>query len=127
MIKGDVKDIYDVRGNLLTETQGDVVKTYAYDANGNRTSFVLAEGLGEAAVEKQNLTYSYDTVGRLMRVTNGAEVTAYTYDADGRLIVAKTCTSETAQSFRLPGGEKEQLFFFKTSALSTEDLPVKIK
>ncbi len=74
---------YDVRGLLLSETKGDIVKTYTYDANGNRTSFV-------APSININTTYTYDSLSRLLTVSDTETgTTTYTYDEMGNVLTVK--------------------------------------
>ncbi len=56
--------------------------TYAYDANGNQVTRVIASG---SLAGTYNL--SYDTENRLVRVKkNNSTIATYTYDADGRQV-----------------------------------------
>lgn len=105
-----------------------------YDENGALSAQYTLQVAGDEILRQDALLIAAREEGEECVVTlypKNAQAEVYAiyaaYDADGRLIAAKTCTSDTAQSFRLPGGAKEQLFFFKTSVLSPEDLPVKIK
>jgi RHS repeat-associated protein len=93
-------ETYDAAGNTLTRTDPNGVTTtwtytplsltatvsysggsahsasYAYDADGNRTSMSDATG---------SSSYSYDSLGELTSTTNGAgQVTGYGYNADGQ-------------------------------------------
>ena len=71
---------YDKLGNILTETRGALVKEYAYDANGNRTSADISNGSFE-----QSLAYTYDKNNRLTKVAEGKDYISYTYDSNDRL------------------------------------------
>jgi len=48
---------------LTNETKGDIIKTYEYDQNGNRTLFVLKQGTTE---EIRN-NYTYDNQNRTVK------------------------------------------------------------
>ncbi len=74
-----VEYTYDKLGNVLTETEGDVVKSYTYDSRGRKSSYTLTVG----GVEKSSATYSYDLLDRLISVTEGGLTTTYTYDKNG--------------------------------------------
>ncbi|MBQ4159650.1 MAG: hypothetical protein IJD83_01845, partial [Clostridia bacterium] len=84
---------YDVRGLLLSETKGDIVKTYTYDANGNRTSFV-------APSININTSYTYDSLGRMLTVSDSAfGTTSYTYDANSNLTSVNNGTTTATMSY----------------------------
>ena len=74
-----VSYIYDGRGNVLTETEGDTVKTYTYDSRGRKSGYTLT--INDAVIT--TATYTYDTSDRLKTVTEGGKTTTYTYDANG--------------------------------------------
>lgn len=71
---------------------GQLVATYGYDANGNRTSVVSPTGTLTGAADDQdrllsfgNATYEYTRSGELQHKIVGADTTTYTYDALGNL------------------------------------------
>ncbi|MEM1485595.1 RHS repeat-associated core domain-containing protein [Oscillospiraceae bacterium PP1C4] len=68
-------------GRLINQTESDgTVKTFAYDANGNRTGFTLQRG----TTQEINLTYAYDNLNRLIEVKKGSTVIVkYSYDVSG--------------------------------------------
>lgn len=71
---------YDDMGRLINEIEGATEKSYTYDSNNNRKSFVVKQN----GVEKENITYEYDNMNRLWHVSeNGQLVATYTYDANG--------------------------------------------
>lgn len=72
---------YNAKGLLHTEAEtGGVVKTYSYDANGNRTGFEMKKG---SSVE-MSLGYDYDRLNRLKTVMrSGAVIAQYKYTIDG--------------------------------------------
>ena len=71
----------DQYGNLLTETKGDILKTYTYDISGNKATFTLADG----GVQKINTSYAYDNLNRLTSVTDTGISAEYSYDINGNL------------------------------------------
>lgn len=72
---------YDAQGRLVEQTESDgIVKSYTYDAAGNRTGFTLTRN-GTAEI---GLSYAYDSLNRLAEVKKGGTVIArYTYDDNG--------------------------------------------
>ena len=70
---------YDGMGNILTETEGNTVKSYTYDSRGRKSGYTLTIA-GETI---STATYAYDTSNRLTSVTEGGKTTTYTYDANG--------------------------------------------
>lgn len=136
--KQAIETVLSAENSTVSVTMGSTALTgdtvCVYDENGNLSAQYTLKVSGDEILRQDELLIAAREEGEQSVVTlypKDAQTEIYAiyaaYDADGRLIVAKTCTSETAQSFRLPGGEQEHLFFFKTSMLSTEDLPVKIK
>ncbi|EGW37662.1 RHS repeat domain-containing protein [Desulfosporosinus sp. OT] len=81
--------VYDVRDNLITETDGDgKVTTYNYDEGGRLTSKVLPNGSSE--------TFSYDSVDNVSQVQlSSGEKYTYTYDREGRPLDAKAYSGAT--------------------------------
>ena len=84
---------YDQVGRLTeTRRDGAIVESYAYDANGNRTTFSGPSGSGTAAYDARDrllrygfTTFTYAPDGeRQTRSANG-QTTTYTYDALGNL------------------------------------------
>ena len=85
---------YDVIGQLASVSlPGGRVITYAYDANGNRTTVNdTASGVNNYTVNDldeysatDGATYLYDADGNLVRKNTAAGSTLYEYDASGRL------------------------------------------
>ena len=71
--------VYDGMGRLKSETVGEDVISYYYDANGNRT---LMNNDG-------NITsYTYDKNNRLLTESANGETITYTYDANGNTLTA---------------------------------------
>ena len=71
---------------------GVVVASYAYDPNGNRTSWTDFWGTSSAAYDAQDrlstrdaASYSYTANGELASKTEGSDTTTYDYDALGNL------------------------------------------
>src|ERR671918_1001995 len=84
---------YDSAGRLATVTQnGVLVRSYGYDANGNRLS-LTGPGLNLAGsydaqdrlLSYGSATYGYTANGELRQKAVGADTTRYTYDALGNL------------------------------------------
>lgn len=73
--------IYDNLDRVVQAIQNNgVEKSYTYDANGNRKSFIATVG----GAAKINTTYEYDKLDRLTTVKeNGAVVATYSYDNNG--------------------------------------------
>jgi len=85
---------YDEDRGWLTEVERDgvVVETYAYDANGNRTSWTTEFGSGTATYDDQDrlltyggLTFTYTENGELLTKSDGSQATSYSYDAFSNL------------------------------------------
>ena len=76
-----VTNRYDAQGWLVEQVESDgVVKSYAYDAAGNRTGFTLTRN----GVTEISLSYAYDSLNRLAEVKKGGTVIArYAYDDNG--------------------------------------------
>ena len=72
---------YDDLGRLTMESApGGITKGYAYDANGNRKTFVLKQ----SGAVKISQSYLYDQLNRLKNLySDGALTASYTYDANG--------------------------------------------
>lgn len=72
---------YDDLGRLINETESNnIEKTYTYDENNNRTSFVIKQN----NIIKTNTTYTYDNMDRLSTVSEGGQLLAtYGYDSNG--------------------------------------------
>lgn len=86
---------YDPDRGWLTEVKKDgaVVETYAYDGNGNRTSWSDFWGAGSATYDDQDrmltrgsAAYAYTANGELTTRTDGPETTRYLYDVRGALL-----------------------------------------
>lgn len=72
---------YNDKGQLVSESNSaaGTIKTFAYDANGNRTGFTLIRN-GVAEISQ---SYTYDLLNRLTSVSeNGAVIASYSYDAN---------------------------------------------
>jgi len=80
---------YDSAGRLQTVTEnGQLVASYSYDANGNRTGVVTTAGTLTGTVDDQDrlvsfgsATYTYMRAGALRAKVVGADTTMYVYDA----------------------------------------------
>ncbi|MEM8814250.1 MAG: PKD domain-containing protein [Pseudomonadota bacterium] len=83
---------YNPSGRLIEVSENGVpVRTYEYDANGNRLLFD-AGGAPESIYDAQDrltryeqTSYVYDGDGMLVSATTGTDVTTYDYDAYGNL------------------------------------------
>ncbi|MCI0537976.1 MAG: hypothetical protein L0Z50_22400 [Verrucomicrobiales bacterium] len=84
---------YDIEGRL-TEVQQDsvLIAKYAYDANGNRTSFSGANGTINAIYDAQDrltqygpATFTFTPNGELLRKTVATQITTYDYDGASKL------------------------------------------
>ena len=71
--------VYDGMGRLKSETIGEDVISYYYDANGNRT---LMNNDGDIT------SYTYDKNNRLLTESANGETITYTYDANGNTLSA---------------------------------------
>lgn len=84
---------YDTAGRLIeVKKNGAVVSSYAYDANGNRTSRTTPGGTETGTYDDQDrllsyagATYAYTANGELTSKTAGTAVTGYQYDVLGNL------------------------------------------
>jgi len=83
---------YNPSGRLVEVSENGVpVRTYQYDANGNRLLFD-GGGAPETVYDAQDrltqyeqTSYAYDADGTLVSATTGTDVTLYDYDAYGNL------------------------------------------
>lgn len=86
--------VYDARGRLVeSRRNGSVLATYAYDANGNRTSRTDAGGTQTGTHDVQDrllswgaTTYQHSEAGVRVQSDIAGQVTAYQYDALGNLL-----------------------------------------
>ncbi|HEX9061530.1 MAG TPA: RHS repeat-associated core domain-containing protein, partial [Clostridia bacterium] len=77
---------YDDIGRLITETAGSIVKSYGYDADGNRKTFTLIKS-GSSVLSQ---SYDYDLTNRLWHVfENTNSIAEYKYDANGNRTTLK--------------------------------------
>lgn len=86
---------YDSFSRLTTESKGDIIKTYSYDAADNRTAFSLAKN----GTTVMDTSYTYDKRNLLTKVTNGSRTTSYTYDANGNLLTDTTGADTTTYTY----------------------------
>jgi RHS repeat-associated protein len=85
---------YDLAGQLTAVAKNGVtVESYAYDANGNRTSATVGGSTASGAYDDQDrqtqygsATFEYSAAGDLVSKTDGGQVTTYDYDALGNLL-----------------------------------------
>ena len=73
---------YDVFGRIVSEYDGDFLKSYTYDALSNITSYTLSQNDDV----KDSISYTYDKSGRLTQIHNGDIMTVYTYDKNGNVL-----------------------------------------
>ena len=93
---------YDEMGNVVRERNGSnkQVKTYTYDADGNRKTYTLTQN----GAVTQNATYTYDNINRLINVSYNNGISAsYTYDANDRLIKEITPDNTAEYSYNKAG------------------------
>jgi RHS repeat-associated protein len=97
-VRGNIGNIYDAGGNLLSHTDElGHVTTYTYDANNNLASV-------SAKLDSNNTittSYTYNSFGEPLTVTDPlGNVTTNTYDTNGNLLTITTPkpTSNTAAS-----------------------------
>ncbi len=84
---------YDTVGRLTeVKHNGNIIATYAYDANGNRLSKTGPTGTQSGTYDDQDRlltyngnTYAYTANGELSSKAVGSQVTSYSYDALGNL------------------------------------------
>jgi len=85
---------YDAAGRLVeVRTNGAVVESYTYDANGNRVGATVGGVTSSASYDAQDrltqygsTTYTYTANGELAARTAGGQTTSYDYDEVGNLI-----------------------------------------
>ena len=93
---------YDAMGNMIKESVSSAteVKTYTYDADGNRKTYTLTQN----GAVTQNATYTYDNINRLTNVSYNNGISAsYTYDANDRLIKEITPDNTAEYSYNKAG------------------------
>ncbi len=101
---------YDPRGQLGTVTRNGVeIESYAYDANGNRTSATVNGASRTATFDAQDrivsdgaATLAFTPAGRLASRTVAGQTTAYQYDALGNLLKV-TLPSGTVVEYQVDG------------------------
>jgi YD repeat-containing protein len=71
---------YDATNQLTS----DGVKSYSYDANGNRTMTGYQTGTGNQLTSDGVYSYSYDANGNLIKKTKGASAETWTFSYDNR-------------------------------------------
>ncbi len=84
---------YDLTGRLTAvQLDGAAWESYAYDGNGNRTSWTDVTGAGVATYDSQdrllaygNETYTYTANGELQTKSQNGQTNAYAYDVLGNL------------------------------------------
>ena len=114
---------YDKYGYLSKETEGDIIKTYVNDVNGNRKQFTLKEGTktiltasytydkldrptGITFSDGVSVSYTYDDNGRVLTETRGSEVSTYTYNDAGFVTgMANTTGADYSFTYRLDGNQ----------------------
>jgi RHS repeat-associated protein len=89
---------YNVLGQLHSLTKANTVKTFGYDANGNRSSQKVST-TNDGNVTEENIGYSYNKEDQLTQVKLGDSKTVdYSYDATGLLSNrTKTVDGETSE------------------------------
>lgn len=105
---------YDKKGNCLSETTGNVVKTYTYNNMDLETSQVITVD----GVVKQNIEKTYNSKGNLASVKeNGSVQARYTYNLQGQLIEIENTNGITEKRTYNKAG-------FITSVTNVEDTEV---
>ena len=90
--------IYDDLGRIITETTGNVVKNYTYDAASNLKTYKLTR----ASTIEINLSYEYDYKNRLTTVKDsGTIVASYTYDNNNNLVTTTANGQITSYAYNL--------------------------
>ena len=108
---------------LSKETEGDIIKTYVNDVNGNRKQFTLKEGTktiltasytydkldrptGITFSDGVSVSYTYDDNGKVLTETRGSEVSTYTYNDAGFVTgMANTTGADYSFTYRLDGNQ----------------------
>jgi hypothetical protein len=72
---------YTNAGRVSSATGPWGSQSFAYDANGNRTSYVASS---EPAIPTATDTYAYDGFNRLQSIAHGAQTIGFAYDYLGR-------------------------------------------
>ena len=109
---------YNANGQVIENATTDGLWTYGYDASGELTSAVFQSI--NAAIQNQNISYTYDAAGnRVSQMVNGVGTqyttnalnqytavggTTYTYDADGN-VISETNSSGTTTFTYNPSGQ----------------------
>lgn len=106
--------LYDELGRFKSESEtGGIVKTYTYDANNNRKTFVLTQN----GVTKTNTSYDYDKMNRLWKVyENSVLLATYDYDANGNRNTLTYNTSGNSTSYNYNLANKLTLLTNKQGA-----------
>ncbi len=79
---GDAVYEYDLDGNLISKTEGDVTTRYEFDPD-NRLGKVDEYGNGVDERPTDTWTYSYDAFGNRIGATHNGEATQYVIDPTG--------------------------------------------
>ena len=108
---------------LSKEVEGDIIKTYVNDVNGNRKQFTLKEGTktiltasytydkldrptGITFSDGVSVSYTYDDNGKVLTETRGSEVSTYTYNDAGFVTgMANTTGADYSFTYRLDGNQ----------------------
>ena len=101
----DIYYIYDDRGRIMTEFQGDHIIDYSYDDRGRKSERIL---WADGQYDVSTTTYTYDVLSRLTAVSNSSMPTAtrdttYTYDQNGRLLTETTGGLVTSYEYNNAG------------------------
>ena len=88
----DIYYMYDERGRVITEFQGDHIIDYSYDDRGRKSERIL---WADGQYDVSTTTYTYDLMSRLTEVSNSSMPTAtrntyYTYTPNGQLLTETT-------------------------------------
>jgi RHS repeat-associated protein len=96
---------YDLAGRLTTVTRdGAPLATYAYDANGNRTSVTTSAGTVVATYDNQDRiltfgdrTYTHTPHGEVSSWADASGTTTLTYDVQGNLLAVQLPSGTTVE------------------------------
>jgi RHS repeat-associated protein len=109
--------VYDSVGRLKADSvDGTMSHAFTFDSNGNRLSYLSAQGLVTYRYDAQDrllasyagtdsTTYSYTSNGELMRKVAGGDTTQYTYDVLGNLtkVVIRRDGDSTVMEYLIDG------------------------
>ena len=101
----DIYYMYDERGRVITEFQGDHIIDYSYDDRGRKSERIL---WADGQYDVSTTTYTYDLMSRLTEVSNSSMPTAtqntyYTYTPNGQILTETTGGLVTSYEYNNAG------------------------